>query len=81
MVMMDRYPSPRALLDKYGLRAKKTWGQNFLGDEEILDHIARLAVDAARERVVELGAGLGHLTVRLLARGAEVIAVGRCSPK
>ena len=77
IVMMDRYPSPRALLDKYGLRAKKTWGQNFLGDEEILDHIARLAVDAARERVVELGAGLGHLTVRLLARGAEVIAVER----
>ncbi len=31
--MTDRYPSPRALLEKYGLRAKKSWGQNFLGDE------------------------------------------------
>jgi len=71
------YPSPRALLAKYGLRAKKSWGQNFLGDESILDDIARLAVPAPGERVVELGAGLGHLTVRLLALGAEVVAVER----
>ena len=70
------YPSPRALLEKYGLRAKKSWGQNFLGDEEILDHIARLAAGEG-ERVVELGAGLGHLTARLLARGARVTAVER----
>jgi 16S rRNA (adenine1518-N6/adenine1519-N6)-dimethyltransferase len=71
------YPSPRALLDKYGLRAKKSWGQNFLGDEAVLDDIAGLAVVAPGERVVELGAGLGHLTARLLARGAMVIAVER----
>ena len=70
------YPSPRALLEKYGLRAKKSWGQNFLGDEAILDHIARLAAGEG-ERVVELGAGLGHLTARLLARGAVVTAVER----
>lgn len=72
-----RYPSPRALLEKYGLRAKKSWGQNFLGDEGILDHIARLAAPAAGDLVVELGAGLGHLTARLLAGGARVIAVER----
>jgi 16S rRNA (adenine1518-N6/adenine1519-N6)-dimethyltransferase len=74
---MDRYPSPRALLEKHGLRAKKSWGQNFLGDEVILDHIARLAVEREGERVVELGAGLGHLTARLVARGARVVAVER----
>ena len=71
------YPSPRALLDKYDLRAKKSWGQNFLGDEAVLDDIARLAAPAPGARVVELGAGLGHLTARLLARGATVIAVER----
>jgi 16S rRNA (adenine1518-N6/adenine1519-N6)-dimethyltransferase len=71
------YPSPRALLERYGLRAKKSWGQNFLGDEEILDAIARLAVERPDERVVELGAGLGHLTARLVARGARVVAVER----
>ena len=71
------YPSPRALLDKYDLRAKKSWGQNFLGDEQILDEIAALAVPRPGDRVVELGAGLGHLTSRLLARGARVVAVER----
>jgi len=72
-----RYPSPRALLEKYGLRAKKSWGQNFLGDETILAEIARLAAPCPGELVVELGAGLGHLTARLAARGARVVAVER----
>ncbi len=75
--MVERYPTPRALLERYGLRAKKSWGQNFLGDEAILDDIARLAVSRPGELVVELGAGLGHLTARLLARGARVVAVER----
>jgi 16S rRNA (adenine1518-N6/adenine1519-N6)-dimethyltransferase len=72
-----RYASPRALLDRYGLRAKKSWGQNFLSDEVILEDIAALAAPAAGEAVVELGSGLGHLTARLLARGARVVAVER----
>jgi 16S rRNA (adenine1518-N6/adenine1519-N6)-dimethyltransferase len=75
--VLRSHPSPRALLEKYDLRAKKSWGQNFLGDEEILDAIARLAVEARGEPVVELGAGLGHLTARLLAHGGAVTAVER----
>jgi 16S rRNA (adenine1518-N6/adenine1519-N6)-dimethyltransferase len=71
------YPSPRALLARYGLRAKKSWGQNFLADEAALEAIARLAVEREGERVVELGAGLGHLTARLLARGGRVVAIER----
>jgi 16S rRNA (adenine1518-N6/adenine1519-N6)-dimethyltransferase len=71
------YPSPRALLEKYGLRAKKSWGQNFLGDAAILSEIARLAAPEAGDLVVELGAGLGHLTASLVARDARVIAVER----
>jgi 16S rRNA (adenine1518-N6/adenine1519-N6)-dimethyltransferase len=49
---MAGYPSPPALLRKYGLRAKKSWGQNFLADEAILDAIAALAVAEPGERVV-----------------------------
>ncbi len=75
--MIHEYPSPRALLEKYGLRAKKSWGQNFLGDDAILSEIARLAAPTPGGRVVELGAGLGHLTARLVARGARVVAVER----
>jgi 16S rRNA (adenine1518-N6/adenine1519-N6)-dimethyltransferase len=71
------HPAPRRLLQKYGLRAKRSWGQNFLGDVGILDAIAALAVPRAGEPVVELGAGLGHLTARLVARGGRVVAVER----
>lgn len=71
------HPSARALLEKHGLRAKKSWGQNFLSDEAILDDIARVAVERPGEVVVEIGAGLGHLTERLLAHGARVVAVER----
>src|SRR6266536_3435151 len=39
--MNERYPSPRALLEKYGLRAKKSWGQNFLGDDHFFFLIIR----------------------------------------
>ena len=71
------HPSPRELLDRHGLRAKKSWGQNFLSDPAILDGIARLAVERPGEVVVELGPGLGHLTERLVAHGARVVAVER----
>lgn len=77
MTEAPRYPSPRALLDKYELRAKKSWGQNFLRDDAILSDIARLAAPRAGDLVVELGAGLGHLTARLAARGARIVAVER----
>ncbi len=77
MTEAPRYPSPRALLDKYELRAKKSWGQNFLRDDAILSDIARLAAPRAGDLLVELGAGLGHLTARLAARGARIVAVER----
>ncbi|HET6437045.1 MAG TPA: 16S rRNA (adenine(1518)-N(6)/adenine(1519)-N(6))-dimethyltransferase RsmA [Anaeromyxobacter sp.] len=71
------YPSPKALLERHGLRPKKSWGQNFLCDPGALEHIAELASPGPGEAVVELGAGLGHLSARLWARGAAVVAVER----
>jgi 16S rRNA (adenine1518-N6/adenine1519-N6)-dimethyltransferase len=68
---------PAELLRKHGLRPKKEWGQNFLGDERLLDELARLAQLKPEDTVVELGAGLGHFTRALKATGAKVIAVER----
>ena len=70
-------PRPSELLRRHGLRPKKEWGQNFLGDPHILEALAALAELRQGETVVELGAGLGHLTRALAATGARVIAVER----
>jgi 16S rRNA (adenine1518-N6/adenine1519-N6)-dimethyltransferase len=70
-------PRPSELLRRHGLRPKKEWGQNFLGDSRVLDSLAALADLRRGETVVELGAGLGHLTHALAATGARVIAVER----
>jgi len=69
--------TPKELLARHGLRPKKSWGQNFLGDEHALSLIARAVAPAAGEVVLELGPGLGHLTRALLGAGAQVVAVER----
>jgi len=60
---------PRSVLERHGLAAKKSWGQNFLVDRNIHDKIVRAAGATAEDVVVEIGAGLGTLTTALL--GAE----------
>lgn len=69
--------SPRRILQRHGLRPKKTWGQNFLGDPHHLRAIAGACELTPEAAVVELGAGLGHLTRVLGASGARVWAVER----
>lgn len=68
---------PRDMLRRLGLEAKHSWGQNFLGDDYVLERIAGEALLRPGEPCVELGAGLGHLTRHLLATGAKVTAVER----
>lgn len=70
-------PDARALLKKYGERAKKSWGQNFLVDERAYHAIVEACELDDRTWVIEIGAGLGTLTARLAERAARVIAVER----
>jgi 16S rRNA (adenine1518-N6/adenine1519-N6)-dimethyltransferase len=58
---------PRRLLSRYGLRAKKSWGQNFLHDRSVHARIVAAAGAGADDVVVEIGAGLGTLTAALVA--------------
>lgn len=67
----------RELLRRYGLHAKKSWGQNFLIDEHAYAAIVAACALASGDLAVEIGAGLGTLTSRLLATGASVIAIER----
>ena len=63
---MDAHPilaRVASLLARHGLRAKKSWGQNFLVDPTARQRIVAAAGVTADDVVVEIGAGLGSLTL------------------
>lgn len=64
----------QAILNQYGLRAKKKFGQNFLTDGNILSGIVDAADLAKTDHVVEIGPGIGGLTEYLARASKEVLA-------
>ncbi|HEX9122447.1 MAG TPA: 16S rRNA (adenine(1518)-N(6)/adenine(1519)-N(6))-dimethyltransferase RsmA [Actinomycetota bacterium] len=65
----------KALARRHGIRPSKTLGQNFLADPNLARAIVSDAGVGPGDRVVEVGAGLGSITVPLAAAGAEVVAL------
>ncbi len=63
---------PAARLRALEQRARRRFGQNFLVSPESVDRIALAASLRPDDRVLEIGPGLGILTERLRASGAEV---------
>jgi 16S rRNA (adenine1518-N6/adenine1519-N6)-dimethyltransferase len=63
------------LLERHGLAPSRALGQNFLADPNTARRIVRLAGVADGDRVLEIGPGIGSLTVALLEAGAQVTAV------
>lgn len=68
-------PQVAALLERAGRNPSRSLGQNFVVDPNTVRRIARLAGVGAGDHVVEIGAGLGSLTLALLETGAQVTAV------
>jgi 16S rRNA (adenine1518-N6/adenine1519-N6)-dimethyltransferase len=64
-----------AVLKRFGLRADKSLGQNFLQDASALESIALAAEIQADDCVLEIGPGLGSLTRYLASAAKEVTAV------
>ena len=64
-----------AVLKRYGLRANKSLGQNFLQDPFALENIVSAAEIQPSEFVLEIGPGLGSLTRYLALSASEVVAV------
>jgi len=64
-----------AQLDSHGLAPRRSLGQNFVVDANTVRRIARLAGVGPGDHVVEVGAGLGSLTLALAETGADVLAV------
>jgi len=65
----------RRLLDEHGLAPSRARGQNFVVDPNTVRRIARLAGVGPGDRVVEIGAGLGSLSLALAETGAAVTAI------
>lgn len=65
----------RSLLAEHGLRPRRALGQHFLADPNTARRIVRLAEVDDGDAVLEIGPGLGSLTVELVAAGARVVAL------
>lgn len=74
---LDSLPPLREVIAAHGLAARKSLGQNFLLDANLLDRIARVPGPLTGAHVYEVGPGPGGLTRALLRAGASVTAVER----
>ncbi len=69
--------SPRTLLSAWNLRAKKQFGQNFLADPSTAEMIVTRSQIVPEDIVLEIGAGLGALTIPAARVAQKVYAVDR----
>lgn len=67
--------NPKALLDAHGVSPKKSLGQNFLHDPNVLEKIATIAELMPDDLVVEIGPGTGALTRVLSQAARHVISI------
>src|SRR5262245_52465337 len=67
--------NPKSLLDQYGIAPKKSLGQNFLHDPNLLQKIVTTAELKPDDTVLEIGPGTGALTVLLAQAARRVLAI------
>ncbi|MHB8513704.1 MAG: 16S rRNA (adenine(1518)-N(6)/adenine(1519)-N(6))-dimethyltransferase RsmA [Actinomycetota bacterium] len=65
----------REILSRHGLHPKTSLGQHFLVDPNTIDRIIQIAGVKAGDQILEVGAGLGTLTIALHSVGARVTAI------
>ena len=74
---------PKTTLRRNGLAPKKSLGQNFIHDDNILARIAVAAALSSSDQILEIGPGLGSLTIHLADGAGRVVAIeldGRLLP-
>ena len=66
---------PRDILNSYGISPKRSLGQNFIFDDNILSRIVNLADLKVNDSILEIGPGIGSLTRHLATKSRSVVAV------
>lgn len=67
----------KAVLEEHGLALKKSLGQNFLVNDDVVGKILRLANVSEEDFILEIGPGIGTLTYALLENAQAVISIER----
>lgn len=75
MAYLGNSARTKEVLAKYGMSAKKKFGQNFLIDSNVLDGIVNAAKVTEDDCVLEIGPGIGSLTQYLAEAAGKVVAV------
>ena len=65
----------KSIFKKYGIKPKKYLGQNFVVNKSIINNIVKAAELNAADTIIEIGPGLGALTMELAKKAKQVIAV------
>ena len=65
----------KRLLGKHGFSFSKALGQNFIIDETVCPQMARLSGISENDGVIEIGPGIGVLTVELAKKAKKVVAI------
>lgn len=65
----------RSLLATYGITPKKQWGQNFLVNRSVIGKLLDAASLSPRDTVLEVGPGVGAITIEIAKRAKRVVAV------
>ena len=65
----------RFIMKKYGIKANKSLGQNFLINSEVVESIVNSSEISEEDMVIEIGPGLGTLTKYLLEKAGKVLCI------
>ena len=74
-VMENILEETKFIMKKYGIRANKSLGQNFLINNEVVESIVNSSEISKQDMVIEIGPGLGTLTKYLLEKAGKVLCI------
>ena len=73
--MGNIFEETKSIMKKYGIRANKSLGQNFLVNSEVVENIVNSSEISKEDMVIEIGPGLGTLTKYLIEKAGKVLCI------